>query len=386
MNPYNLEEIQSVIESANINFLIGAGMSRPYLNCLENIESLLTIFEEDRGQKISEERKSLIIASLYKDYFDGVIAKNVAILENESEAKEVLQDYKNFLISINTLLLKRKNIFSKQANLFTTNIDIFLEKSLEENGFDFNDGFCGRFKPVFNLSNFKKSYFKKSLYYDNTSEIPVFNVQKMHGSLTWQIEGKDIKFSSNLDLINKLTEIKIPKDKIISIDKKDKEQDLIKKSTGGQIVDEVKQFMSDYKEFAIVNPTETKLKDTVLNEIYYGFMRNYSNELEKENTVLFTMGFSFRDQHIRDITLRAADSNPTLRIFIIAHSSNTEKSLRKIIAFDKIKNNNIHLLVPPQKPGSILARIQGKKEDQFEFNLQNIDKEIFSKIVKKIAD
>ncbi len=386
MDTHNLDEIQSVIESANINFLIGAGMSRPYLDCLENIENLLGIFEENKNQIVEAEQKEIITSSLYKHYFDGVISKNVGILQNENEPNEVLQNYRNFLTSINTLLLKRKNIFCKQANLFTTNIDLFLEKSLEESGLEFNDGFCGRFKPAFNLGNFKKSYFKKSLYYDNTSEIPVFNVLKMHGSLTWQIENKEIKFSSNLELIKKLNEIKIPKDKIITIDKKDKEQDLIKKSNGLKCIDEIKQFMASYKDFAIVNPTEAKLKDTVLNETYYGLLRSYSNELEKENTVLFVMGFSFRDQHIRALTLRAADSNPTLRIFILAHSTNTEKTLRKIIDFDKIKNNNIHILTPPQKAGSLIARLQGKKEDMFELNLQNIDKEIFSKIVKKISD
>jgi len=51
--------------------------------------------------------------------------------------------------------------------------------------------------------------------------------------------------------------------------------------------------------------------------LYYSeLLRLYSSELEKENAALFVVGFSMEDKHIKEITLRAAKSNPTLRIFI----------------------------------------------------------------------
>jgi hypothetical protein len=45
----------------------------------------------------------------------------------------------------------------------------------------------------------------------------------------------------------------------------------------------------------------------------------YNNELEKENGVLFVMGFSFADEHIRELTLRVANTNPTSIIYIFVY-------------------------------------------------------------------
>jgi hypothetical protein len=58
----------------------------------------------------------------------------------------------------------------------------------------------------------------------------------------------------------------------------------------------------------IVNPSKKKFEDTVLNETHYDLLRIYNNELEKENGVLFVMGFSFADEHIRELTLRVANT------------------------------------------------------------------------------
>ena len=79
-------------------------------------------------------------------------------------------------------------------------------------------------------------------------------------------------------------------------------------------------FFKKYEELVIVNPTKAKFKETVLEEQYYEMMRIYANSLEKVNSLLFVMGFSFADEHIRNITIRAANSNPTLQIIIFAYN------------------------------------------------------------------
>src|SRR6185436_13826702 len=96
-----------------------------------------------------------------------------------------------------------------------------------------------------------------------------------------------------------------------------------------------------YDQFPIVNPTKEKFKHTVLNETYYEMLRIYSNELEKENTVLFVMGFSFADEHIREISLRAANSNPTLLIYVFAHTRQAKAEIDTRFPDDVIKNGNI---------------------------------------------
>ena len=149
------EQRKDTIQGCNINFLLGSGLSCPYLKALGKVESLLTQVE---NSSLADDKKKLVTASLYKCFFDGVISKNSNILAGDTAAKSVLENYKDFLRIWNSILLRRKStILSKEVNLFTTNVDIFLDKALEDLGLEYNDGFNGRFKPTFSLSNFKKS-------------------------------------------------------------------------------------------------------------------------------------------------------------------------------------------------------------------------------------
>ena len=102
----NLNNIINTIESCNIHILAGSGLSRPYLETLGNIERLLT--ELDGRTDIAEDKKQLIKISLYKKYFDGVMINNLKILESEKDSAFVLSQYKSFLKSLNSILLKRK--------------------------------------------------------------------------------------------------------------------------------------------------------------------------------------------------------------------------------------------------------------------------------------
>lgn len=382
MNNTNLNEMRDIFQDCNINFLIGSGLSAPYLEILGDIEILLAALAE---QRIEEKKEKIIAASLYKKYFDRVIVKNIDILNGSLDINEVLNGYKKLLQSINSILLNRRStILSKQVNIFTTNIDVFLEKALEDIGLEYNDGFCGRFLPTFNLSNFKKSTFRKSLHYDNTSEIPVFNLLKLHGSLTWETDaatGK-IRFSPSLSLVKQIKDQQIPSTGIIDIPENSKIETLI--SEAEKIADGStnEPFLEIYKKLLIVNPTKEKFKHTLFNQAYYDLLRIYSNELEKENTVLFVMGFSFADEHIRDLTIRAANSNPTLTIYIVAHTFASKTKYEQMIDFGSVKNSNIRILVPPRvKPPAGEGEV-----DEFVFNLQRINERIFDELLKKIEE
>lgn len=329
-----IDKIRKTIDSANINFLIGAGFSRPFLDVLHDIESFLS-----NPSKTDSE-----ISDKKKEYFTKCMQGNLLVCDEVVNARkdEVLDSYKDFYRLLNAILLNRESsILTKQINIFTTNIDIFSEKALEETGIEFNDGFHGRFSPIFNLGNFKKSYFKKSLHYENTSEIPVFNIIKLHGSLTWKHNNvnENVVFDKNLDSTRNV------KAKLASPD-----------------------FDEAYKQLLIVNPTKQKFEDTLLNQYYYDLLRIYSNELEKENSVLFVAGFSFADEHIRDLTARVAASNPTLKIYIFAHSSTTDiyEKLK-----NEAKNKNIEVLLPTE----------GEK-----YNLATINSNVLSKIIEQPSD
>lgn len=378
------------IQDSNINFLFGSGMSAGYLEILGNIENLLT--ELDKKVFDDQKQKDLIRASILNKYFEGVIQKNIDILDESTrnpDLNSTLNSYKNFFKTINQLILLRRNkLLSKQVNIYTTNIDIFLEKSLEFTRLEFNDGFGKGFKPKYDLSNFKKSIFQKSLHFDNSSEIPVFNILKIHGSLTWEYEKENIYFDSTLKQ-TKMVKITSKSDLIEVVtedsksNKKDDLESLIAKIPASTI-DETKfaSFLEEYDKLSIVNPTKGKFQQTVLDQKYYDLLRIYANELERENTLLFVMGFSFADEHIRDLTIRVANSNPTLMIYIFARSSNSKNKLEKILDIENnVKNKNIVIVSPTQS-----EQDDKSFEDDFSYDFDNINAKIFMQILTKIKE
>jgi hypothetical protein len=367
-----LQDLKETFQDCNINFLIGSGLSRPFLDTLGNIEVLLSNLDELdlSGQS---ERYRFVKASIYRKFFLNVIEKNLSILREEPESKEVLDNYKMFLRCINILLLKRKTtLLNKQVNLFTTNIDIFIEKALEETSIEFNDGFNGRFYPIFNLSNFKKSYFKKSLHYDNTSEIPVFNLLKVHGSLTWRTEENVINFSRLL-MVRKIKPALDKIENLIEID--DGNSDVENLIEGIELPDDftkIDKFLELYETLSIVNPNKEKFKQTILNQTYYELLRIFSNELEKENTALFVLGFSFADEHVKEITLRALNSNPTLKAYIFAYNEDAAAQIKSRIESVMLRNDNIEYIFP--------------EEDEAPFTFNEINDKVFRPLKNSIRE
>ncbi len=333
-------EIKKIIESSNLNFLIGAGLSDPFLPLLNTIETRLTA-EKTETKRIP----------IYKEYFEQVMCPNLDIIDGSvdktegSNFQKTYKNYKVFFELISHILLKRKStILSKQANLFTTNIDVMMETAMEESNLEYNDGFSGKLNPTFSLSNFKKSILKRSLHFENVSEIPVFNLIKMHGSLTW---------SKNDDVISL--------SKLTHFDRK-----LLKKNGSS--------FKAGYDKIAVVNPEPKKFKETVIDLTHYELLRMYSSELEKENTVLFVMGFSMADQHIREITIRSADSNPTLKIYIFCHSKSKLAEMQKIMNIGQLKYANIDIIAPEDDKAANKYNL-GKINESFFANIAPKDKE-----------
>jgi hypothetical protein len=365
-----LVQIKNVIEDSHLNFLIGSGLSAPYLSTLGNIETLLTDIE---AVSLPAPMRDIIRCSIYKRYFDEVMAKNLKVLEGDASCADVLAEYNTFLKSLNAILQRRRNsLLGKEVNLFTTNIDVFQEKAIEDIGLEFNDGFNGRFKPTFSLSNFHKSRFKHSLHFDNVSELPVFNLFKVHGSLTWHFEDEDtIVFSRELNEISSVANVTMTLDALVPVDDASTAATLQTAATGLALAPCVTEFLNAYDELLIVNPTKDKFKRTIFNYTHYEMLRMFSNEMEKNNTVLFVMGFSFADQHIREIVLRAANSNPTLMVYVIAYSTDSANAIRKQFVSTSIKNSNIQFIEPP-------AAVVGTPPEHFDFAA--INRELFGKI------
>ncbi len=291
--------LKQQLSSTNINFLIGSGCSSPSIKILGNIEEII------REEKDDKKREELI-----KNFKKDILFPHKRF--QDEKVKQNINNYKNFLLIINKFLSERDNtILPRKSNIFTTNYDLFIEESCKDTSVILNDGFDRR-KPIltnkfrYSLEVFFNRLYTKGDIYDYEYELPIINLIKVHGSLSWKISSEnmeDIVFDPNLNA-----------------------------------------------DFLGVMPTEEKYSETVMTKTFYEMLRLYSNELNKENTILISSGFSFNDSHILGITKRQLVSNPTLILIIFCYDKKDKEEYEKKfvnlpnvwIVYDQEKNIDLN--------------------------------------------
>ena len=196
-----LDTLKYYIQSANINFLYGSGLSKPYLPTLGNIEIWLTELNEEKQKNGEKVEYSIVEASILKQYFESVMEPNIAPVGIDYE--KTISEYRHFLSIWNDLINKRNSrLIRKQVNLFTTNIDMMMERAALGYGVELNDGFQGSIEQVFDAGNFQKTVSKTSLHFQNVADIPSFNLMKIHGSINWRDETGIVKNDIGLPTVS----------------------------------------------------------------------------------------------------------------------------------------------------------------------------------------
>lgn len=373
------EDIKKVIESCHLNFLIGSGASKNFLETLKGVEDALDNLDKRNGLSDSQKDETIlkhIEVSIKYFYFQKCIEKNLELLTISNDSNETLTNYVDLLSSLNTILAKRSsNLVSKQVNLFTTNMDVFFDIALEKLNYAYNDGFSGRMNTRFGTENFHNIINKVSSYYEYQSATPLFNLFKLHGSLNWKYnkEKDEIQYDSQLESTKKLSKLQFTDGELINcFDEKGnflEFSDIYEEAETkefSKIQDRIDNFLKEYDNLIMVNPNKEKFEETTLKLSYYELLRMYSNNIEKENSVLFVTGFSFADEHIRTITLRAAKSNPTLLIIIFAYDENAEDEMRHNLGSDQYSN----IIFLPR--------------DKENYSFKEVNKSIFNKVVKEL--
>lgn len=384
-----LNKLKNIVQSAHINFLFGSGLSRPYLNTLGNIETWLTEAESISDDKV----RDIVKTSLYVKYYLEVMEP---CLESKIKAKgddykKVLDQYEEFISCWNTIIAKRNNgLIDKQINIFSTNIDTFVEQAAENTGVEFNDGFKGHITPIFREDCFTNVVTKVSPIFQNTSLIPIFNYLKMHGSINWKSEGEQVLCDSKLSQIEELAPVanRLGDDQIIKIieetdtigNLKSKAED-IKGKAGYNPSDDFNGFKEKYSDLIMINPRKAKFRESVLELHFYELLRLFSNALEMNTTLLLVAGFSFADEHIAKITLRAANANPTLLVIVFAFDNKAkvqiESNLKKA---GSLNNNNILVLDPDTYKDSQEEDDKNKFKDLTHFDFESLNKYVFKEI------
>lgn len=325
MKTISNKELKEIIQSGHINLLIGSGCSLDYLTTLNDIENRMN---EDATREAAQ-----------KDYYK-LIRKSQAALDEARETDEdeklklaqTQENYDAFLGFWADILARRSlHIVNKQVNLFTTNFDMFIEASCERLGIPYNDGFTGQIKPTFSVASFNRIQKYKSLQFDNTSDVPLFNLIKLHGSVSWRTKGDKITYSDGSHIADDLDS-----------------------KTGDA-------FTEGYKDLAVINPNAEKHFETVLDTNYASMLRKFTLELEKENSVLLIFGFSLADKHIRDLLYGVMKSNPTLVVVYFSYSQYNEKSDR----LEEKKNPNLYIKDPQITKEAFVEIFGDSQEDQW---------------------
>lgn len=329
------KEIKNAIEGGNINILLGAGFTANIFSPLNDIEKLLTFVEDFDN----EDLKDIIAWKFFKE----------SILPMTQTKVENIQTQIEFFKALRNILSKRGNpVKNRQANIFTTNYDLVSEQALEYLNIDYNDGFKGKLNPSFSTANFGNILIKNMVFSNNKAEIESINLYKIHGSLTWGKNDKCEILNTNflfnyIQIINDI--FKEYNEKITDEDfenvrelilKNDKEKLKNVKVQGKGLFDKL------IYTFNIVWPTKKKFYNTVLNMNYYELLRIFSNELEKNQSLLIVFGFSFNDEHILEIVKRSL-SNPSLLVYVFCYKKEDADNI--YVKFENCENfNNIKFI------------------------------------------
>jgi hypothetical protein len=273
-------------QSGQINFLIGSGASTPAIPSAGAIESAIaTLFAN--GEEAAAR------ARMY-DFLSRIQVPTNKLIGNQpdNDNAATLALYEQYLNTIEIILAERRTtLLPKQATIFTTNYDLFIEHASSRlKALKLNDGF-NRTPNLDGRSQYSSRTFFNATYntgnlYNYKVEIPCVNLVKLHGSLSWAKDNDEILF-------------RVAAAPLLPADRTDA------------------QIQAHIDACAVVLPQLAKFRTTLMDRTYYELLRIYANELDRENTLLVAFGFSFVDEHILDITKRAL-KNPTLRLVVFA--------------------------------------------------------------------
>ena len=313
------------IYDKSINFIIGSGASADFLPTLslhmndskqhETIENLITKFDNDHLTDLS----MLLSMYYYKKCIEPALSLSLNTLNCTTE--RLLENYTKFIRTILIALLTR-GTSPKRCNLFTTNYDGFIplatERLLREKQFDFilNDGTSGFQKQVLDSKNFDRKTMYTGIFERHQRELPQINLINLHGSVYWykDTEG-NIEVDYNATRAAKRA-INFISDDLETFSRElEKSEAAVRKLHNKVDVSKAEKFLDSYSSLPIINPRKSKFHETVIEEHYYQMLRYLSYQLEEKNSIVIVFGFSFKDEHIRNLLKRSL-SNPTLKVFV----------------------------------------------------------------------
>lgn len=306
------DSLKPYIQSGNLNFLIGSGASYPAIKLAGNIEAEINA--------LLDEGKDADADLLCLEFIENLESENdiISLGLQTGDTQTTLGYYTEFLKVVDHILFERKNLLlPRQANIFTTNYDTFVEQAGSElpsiiinDGFDRASALNGYY--YFAPEQFSDRIYRSGTVYRRQAEVPTINLVKIHGSLTWFKGPSVIKYNPNTP----------------------------KKLKGDERQDQEK-VSNSLKNRGLILPNLKKFNSTLTDRTYYDLLRVFANSMELENSVLIAFGFSFADEHIRDIIKRAL-RNPTSQLIIFAYNQKDVENFESLFS----AHRNVIIVAP----------------------------------------
>lgn len=286
----------------------------------DNLESLLTflsnLYQVADYRLLSNEKIKIVGNEFNFDYIKK--AANLIKLYLYHQCKQIAEG-KDFTENLSHKEFLRKILLRPvtlpRVKLFTTNYDLVLEKYMDEMGITYLDGFVGSVEKRFRPESYQYDlYYPGETTEGTVSRIDkVLHLYKLHGSINWaRKEGSDNIFG------------------IV--------QKSIKENEIGDL---------------LIYPTALKEGET-LGYPYSELFRYFSFSVFRPQTVLFTLGYSFSDDHINRLIYQAL-SIPTFNLVIVLPEGKAKSdegdtinpAIEKII--DKVDSKRIIVITGGQK-------------------------------------
>jgi len=318
------------IYEQNLNFLIGAGASNGFLPTLAlkiKDEAGRPYTIETLAKVLDERRHANLYSLLFMHYYKKCIWTGLPRMPRvpfPPDRIAVLEQYKKFLSTLLSVL-ERQEKSSKKCNIYTTNYDSCFEISAEEllasKGMNFavNDGSSGFQRRCFHTKNFNNRVVQKGIFDRHSVILPQLNILHPHGSVYWTKVGSGIEVNyghTEYDIVFDIETLGLLESFQSIVEDPEKTlHDLLIFDVDIPDAFSGDDFWESYKKIPIVNPTKWKFYETVFEEAYYQILRHLSFELERPNSVLFTFGFSFADEHLLHLVQRSL-SNPSLILYV----------------------------------------------------------------------
>lgn len=199
--------------------------------------------------------------------------------------------------------LMQRPLNLQRANIFTSNYDLAFEYAFDNLGIKYIDGFSG-----FHHRYFKPETFNYDIFYPGSTTTgkvqrieKVVRYFKLHGSISWVSDSK--RSANNIYGIEEMS------------------------------IDLIKRKAADGGSFGYGNlmiyPTAVK-KSYTLDLPYSELFRHFAYCTSQPQSVLFTVGYSFCDEHFNDIIYQAL-SNPSFTLIIIDfNGSNKSEEINRL--------------------------------------------------------